>query len=114
MIYNTNMNYDNLKGSSQNKLKALIWVISLYPHHARHAFQEMIDKGWTFTVEYWVADALKESNSLLKEVIALGDEYGRSRLLDIVRSFHPTYNDYISEPLRTVWGYPYEPEKWKP
>jgi len=114
MTYNTNMNSDNLKGASQHKLKALIWVISLYPHHARHAFQEMMDKGWTYVVEYWVADALNGSNSLLKEVIDLGDAHGRSRLLDIVKSFHPTYNGYIGEPLRTVWGHPYEPEKWKP
>jgi hypothetical protein len=108
------MQTENLKKTPQNKLKALLWVISLYPNHARHAFQEMIDKGWTYVVEYWVADALNGSNSLLKEVIDLGDAHGRCRLLDIVRSFHPTYNGYIGEPLRTVWGHKYEPEKWKP
>ncbi len=108
------MSTNELRVAPQIKVKALIWVISLYPTHARHAFQEMKDKGWTYVVEYWVANALSGSNSLLKEVIELGDAHGRSRLLDIVKSFHPTYIGYIGEPLRTVWGHSYEPEKWKP
>ena len=108
------MDTQNLACATKPQLEALIHTLVVYPLHARHAVNEMLEKGITYCLPFWIDNALNEQKSLLQEVIALGDEHGRSQLLRIVSSFHPTYVGWISEPIKTVWGHPFLPENWKP
>ncbi len=107
------MSTTHLASASQPQLKALIYTISQYPLHARHALEELIKKEYTGCLYLWIVDALKSQNLLLQEIIALGDTHGRNELLRIVRSFYPSYTGHFGEPINTVWGHPFLPENWK-
>ena len=106
-------NTNHIASASQPQLEALIYAVFCFPNHARHFCLNLIQTGYTGGLPLWIVDVLKSQKLLLEEVVALGDLQGRSELLRIVRSFHPSYTGHYGEPINTVWGYPFLPENWK-
>jgi hypothetical protein len=104
---------EQLANATKPQLAALIFALHVLPLHTRHGLKELLQTGRAYCLPFWIYVALNEQKLLLQEVIALGDEHGRSQLLRIVSSFHPTFNGHIGEPIRTIWGYPFLPENWK-
>jgi len=105
--------YPNLASADKKVLGALIYLIRQYPFHTRYAILELMEKSLSYCISIWLNDALKVHTPLLQEVVAIGDQHGRSKLLNVVQSFHPTYSGYMGEPINTVWGHPTLPENWK-
>ena len=104
---------NHLQTADKSVLAALIYCIYQYPLHARHALEEILKRGISCCVYVWIVDALTSQKDLLQEIITLGDTHGRSELLRIVRSFHPSYTGHIGEPVNTVWGHSFLPENWR-
>ncbi len=96
---------ENIKKNEYDKkvLEALIWVLSVYPIHARFGLNEILKTGNTRCLVIWVVDGLSGKNDLLENVIALIDNEGREKTARRMQALLPRYTAYYREPKRTVW-----------
>jgi hypothetical protein len=96
---------ENIKNKKYDEkvLKALIWLLFVYPIHARFALDEILKTGDTHCLVIWVNDALSGKNDLLENVIALIDNEGREKTARRMQALLPRYTAYYGEPICTVW-----------
>ena len=86
-------------------LKALIFVLNIYPIHARHGLMEIYEDQKCICFSTFIVDELGGQKEILKAVIDIIDNKGREETAVFINKFLPNYarQIMIEEPLRTVW-----------
>jgi hypothetical protein len=99
------LNLDTIRDPKLLKvLKALIFVLNIYPIHARYGLDEILKTGNTNCLSIFIVDDLHGKNDILETIIDLIDNEGREKTAICINAILPRYAAEISvEPLRTIW-----------
>lgn len=86
-------------------LKALIFVLNIYPIHARHGLFELSKGINSFCFSTFIVDELCGKNEILDPIIKMIDSEGREKTATYINNILPEYaaNIIIDVQLRTIW-----------
>jgi hypothetical protein len=99
----------NINQKRLKMLKALIWVLNIYPIHARTCLIELSQRINSFCFPTFIVDELFGKSEILDPIIIMIDYQGREKTATYINNILPEYaaNIRIDEPVRTIWLKPH-------